>query len=64
MRKRLFLLATLALCSAGYLLADDKPAAEATNATPVDYILQPSDLIRVLVFQEPDLLREVRITQE
>lgn len=35
------------------------PAAEAT-----DYVLQPSDLIRVLIFQEPDLLREVRITQE
>jgi len=26
--------------------------------------MQPSDLIRVLIFQEPDLLREVRITQE
>jgi polysaccharide export outer membrane protein len=35
------------------------PAAEAT-----DYVMQPSDLIRVLIFQEPDLLREVRITQE
>ncbi len=30
----------------------------------VDYVLQPSDFIRVLIFQEPDLLREVRITQE
>lgn len=35
------------------------PAAEST-----DYVLQPSDLIRVMVFQEPDLMREVRITQE
>jgi polysaccharide export outer membrane protein len=35
------------------------PAAEAT-----DYVMQPSDLIRVLIFQQPDLLREVRITQE
>lgn len=26
--------------------------------------MQPSDLIRVLIFQQPDLLREVRITQE
>lgn len=38
------------------------PAAEAAEAT--DYVLQPSDLIRVLIFQQPDLLREVRITQE
>jgi polysaccharide export outer membrane protein len=38
---------------------DTPPAAEAT-----DYVLQPSDLIRVMIFQEPDLLREVRITQE
>ncbi len=65
MRIRLFLLAALALCTLGSLRADDKPAAGATPAaSPVDYILQPSDLIRVLVFQEPDLLREVRITQE
>ncbi len=41
------------------LLATGLQAAEAT-----DYVMQPSDLIRVLIFQEPDLLREVRITQE
>ncbi len=35
------------------------PPAEST-----DYVMQPSDLIRVLIFQQPDLLREVRITQE
>lgn len=29
-----------------------------------DYVLQPSDLIKVVIFQEPDLEREVRITQE
>lgn len=40
--------------------------AEAAPAKPeaTDYVLQPSDLIRVMIFQEPDLLREVRITQE
>lgn len=37
-------------------------AAEA--AAPTDYVLQPSDLIRVVIFQEQDLEREVRITQE
>ncbi len=42
--------------------AEAPPAAPAAEAT--DYVLQPSDLIRVLIFQQPDLLREVRITQE
>jgi len=31
---------------------------------PTDYVLQPSDLLRVVIFQEPDLFREVRISQE
>lgn len=39
--------------------ADPPPAGESP-----DYVLQPSDLIRVLVFQESDLQREVRISQE
>ncbi len=34
------------------------------QSTSADYILQPSDLIRVQVFQEDDLTREVRISQE
>ncbi|HEY0864333.1 MAG TPA: polysaccharide biosynthesis/export family protein [Lacunisphaera sp.] len=42
--------------------AEAPPASPAAEAT--DYVLQPSDLIRVLIFQQPDLLREVRITQE
>jgi len=41
--------------------ASTAPAATSTNG---DYLLQPSDLIRMQVFQEPDLLREVRISQE
>lgn len=39
-------------------------AAKADGASKVDYVLQPSDLIRVQVFQEPDLNLEVRISQE
>ena len=42
--------------------AETPPAPPAAEAT--DYVMQPSDLIRVLIFQQPDLLREVRITQE
>ena len=45
-------------------LTADEQATLSSSQTPTDYILQPSDLIRVLVFQEPDLLREVRISQE
>jgi polysaccharide biosynthesis/export protein len=42
-----------------------EPAVEATPvAAQGDYLLQPGDLLRVQVFQEADLLREVRISQE
>jgi polysaccharide export outer membrane protein len=54
------LLASAALLGGGVRAQEqDQPAAEST-----DYVMQPSDLIRVMVFQEPDLMREVRITQE
>lgn len=35
-----------------------------SNGAKPDYILQPSDLIRIQIFQEDDLSREVRISQE
>jgi polysaccharide export outer membrane protein len=54
----LALLGFALLCAGGR--AEDQPPA----ATSTDYVMQPSDLIRVMVFQEPDLMREVRITQE
>lgn len=75
MRSRLLhLLLGLFLGLGGALRAADEappsvPAEPAPAEAPVkreatDYVLQPSDLIRVMIFQEPDLLREVRITQE
>ena len=39
-------------------------AARAEAPGKLDYVLQPSDLIRIQVFQEEDLNREVRISQE
>lgn len=43
-------------------------AAESTSSEPKtprrDYTLQPGDVIRVQVFQEPDMEREVRVSQE
>src|SRR3954471_3065257 len=64
MRSRLHLLLPLALLTLGGLLRGAEEAKPAPVAEATDYVLQPSDLIRVLIFQEPDLLREVRITQE
>jgi polysaccharide export outer membrane protein len=69
MRSRLtYLLLLLAPAAwvGGLRAADEAPAAPAApaQAESTDYVLQPSDLIRVLIFQQPDLLREVRITQE
>lgn len=42
----------------------DKGEAPKKEAPKTDYILQPSDLVRVQVFQEEELNREVRISQE
>lgn len=56
--RQIALLGFALLCIGGR--AEDQPAA----AESTDYVMQPSDLIRVMVFQEPDLMREVRITQE
>ena len=55
-------LATL-LAGATLLAAANSAGTDPGGQVP-DYILQPSDLIRILIFQEPDLLREVRISQE
>lgn len=54
----------MALCGALWAAAATAPVTPSAPAAATDYVLQPSDLIRVLIFQEPDLLREVRITQE
>lgn len=48
--------------------ASDQTASAGTDKTAADanpdYTLLPSDLLRVQIFQEDDLNREVRITQE
>lgn len=49
------------------LHAADGTAVSAEPASAVgksDYMLQPSDLLRVQIFQEDDLTREVRISQQ
>ncbi len=52
-------------CLCVFLLAALGLSVKAQSDTvSTDYVLQPSDLIRIQVFKEPDLLREVRISQE
>lgn len=47
------------------LVADEPANAGKPPALPaIDYTLQPLDLLRIMVFQEPDLERQVRISQE
>ena len=46
------------------LLAPLVLGAESPAPRPTDYLIQQSDLLRVQIFQEPELLREVRVTQE
>ncbi|MFZ2325009.1 MAG: polysaccharide biosynthesis/export family protein [Ignavibacteriaceae bacterium] len=60
------LIALLSFALLGGVGRAQEQSAEQSQPAPesTDYVLQPSDLIRVMVFQEPDLLREVRITQE
>ncbi len=41
-----------------------RPKPSKTEISKLDYVLQSSDLIRVQIFQEDDLNREVRISQE
>lgn len=64
-----FLLAAV-VCGAGAAVAAQPDsqsrsgASKAPDTSKADYVLQPSDLIRVQIFQEDDLNREVRISQE
>jgi len=56
----------LATTSTGITAADGNAGqiAGSAPAAQADYLLQPYDLIEVVVFQEPDLAREVRLSQD
>jgi polysaccharide export outer membrane protein len=58
-----FLLALL-LLSLAFARAAEKASESDTQSQGADYLLHPSDLLHVQVFQEEDLTREVRISQE
>ena len=62
------LLSFFVLASSWLVAADEPPqaielAAPSSSQRP-DYILQPFDLVQVVVFQEPDLERKVRLSEE
>ncbi len=63
---RTFFLAWFCILAAFAAPAEPPAKSDPTKpeAAKTDYVLQPSDLIRVQVFQEEDLTREVRISQE
>lgn len=62
-------LITCLLCAGTILHAaqqgsNSRPNSPKSEISKLDYVLQASDLIRVQIFQEDDLNREVRISQE
>jgi len=55
------ILSAIVLASAFSLVRASTPAPAQASS---DYQLQPGDMVRVQVFQEPDLDRELRVSQE
>lgn len=49
------------LAAAGVFAASETPASAPLQG---EYVLQPLDLVKIVVFQELDLEREVRLTQD
>lgn len=66
MLSRLIRWAALALVAVALVRAENStpPARAQAAATKPDYILRPLDLLRVQIFQEDDLTRDVRVSQE
>lgn len=69
MRFRFLVIAATALCAIAAGFAADAPAgapsARKTEASvPSNYVLRAGDMLRIQVFQEPDLDRELRIAQD
>ena len=56
----------MAACAAGVCASGATTSAPdpKSGSISVDYVLQPLDMLRIMVFQEPDLERQVRISQE
>ena len=67
MAYRIFICWVVTLVWMGSIWASEaapKPTTTFGEKHTVDYVLQPGDLLRVEVFQEEDLTKEVRISQE
>lgn len=60
-----FLILALGACVAPLLAQQPSPEpSTAVRPDAANYVLQPSDLIQVRIFQEPDLDRELRVSQD
>lgn len=64
MRRLLLFSLVFSSAAIGAFADDPMVASKPAVASAVDYTLQPLDLLRIVVFQEPDLERQVRISQE
>jgi polysaccharide export outer membrane protein len=65
----IFCVVLATLLPIGRLLADGKSAgsleaSDVSAASQSDYLLKPFDLVQIVVFQEPDLERKVRLSEE
>jgi len=61
-KSKFSLLLGLIVLSSAHLLAEEQRSVP--PAAVLDYILQPSDLLNIQVFQEENLKRDVRVSQE
>jgi polysaccharide export outer membrane protein len=55
---------SLCLCFCFGLLHPPEASAQPIKNAAGNYLLNPSDVLKVEVFQEPDLIREVRVAQD
>lgn len=60
MKRKLLALLTVSLCSLGLALQ----AQEEGEGVNPNYVIQPSDVLRLQVFQEPDLDQQFRVPQD
>jgi polysaccharide biosynthesis/export protein len=59
-----FITSALLLCSLLQALSASTQQEQPLPSKALDYVLQPSDLLNVQVFQEENLKRDVRVSQE
>ncbi len=59
----LFLLTCLLVCSVNSVFSEDSDTGTTADVS-FNYLLKPSDLIEIQIFQEPDLNKQVRVERD